>query len=196
MTVRGLTLQHSYIFTVFLDMSAAFDNISWSRLYGELIESPIIPNQIKQMIIYLQTSIRIRVNWLGFGIFFIVSNGCKQGGKLSAKLFAAATNKLSDMLLNSGVGLFLRGTLVNSLLYADDIMLMAFSISALLCLIRICFDWASIPDFNNDLSFGPDKSTCMCLSRSTKLRIKLNLHYNNVPIKQVSTFKYLGTIIQ
>ena len=52
---------------------------------------------------------------------FQVTNGVRQGGVLSPLLFDVYVNELSELLNKSGIGGNLSGTLINHMLYADDI---------------------------------------------------------------------------
>ena len=52
---------------------------------------------------------------------FQVTNGVRQGGVLSPLLFDVYVNELSELLNKSGIGGNLGGTLINHMLYADDI---------------------------------------------------------------------------
>ena len=57
--------------------------------------------------------------------FFRISNGVRQGGILSPKLFALYMNKLSRLLVLSNVGCYIDGQCMNHLMYADDICIFA-----------------------------------------------------------------------
>ena len=58
-------------------------------------------------------------------IFFRISNGVRQGGILSPKLFALYMNNLSRLLVMSNVGCYFDGQCMNNLMYADDICILA-----------------------------------------------------------------------
>ena len=59
---------------------------------------------------------------------FRVSNGVRQGGILSPKLFNVYyMDELSEQLNNSNVGQNLGGQLINPISYADDMCLLSFS---------------------------------------------------------------------
>ena len=57
--------------------------------------------------------------------FFPVGNGVKQGGKLSPLLFNVYMNDLSVQLHTKPIGCSLGTTVVNRLIYADDLLLFA-----------------------------------------------------------------------
>ena len=58
---------------------------------------------------------------------FSVSNGVKQGGRLSPILFNVYMEQLSVKLNSSNIGGDIGGVLVNHLCYADDIYLISLS---------------------------------------------------------------------
>ena len=72
---------------------------------------------------------------------FQVTNGVRQGGVLSPLLFDVYVNELSELLNKSGIGGNLGGTLINHMLYADDICIVSLSSSGLQHLLNICSDY-------------------------------------------------------
>ena len=89
--------------------------------------------------------------------YFSISNGIRQGGDLSLKLFSVYVNNLSDKLVQSKFGCSIDNLCMNHVMYADDICLNAPSPAALQGLINICYDFS----VRNDLSFYSFKSDCM-----------------------------------
>ena len=53
---------------------------------------------------------------------FQVTNGVRQAGVLSPLLFNAYVNELSELLNKYGIGRHMGGTIINHMLYADNIM--------------------------------------------------------------------------
>ena len=62
---------------------------------------------------------------------FQVTNGVRQGGVLSPLLFNVYVNELSKLLNKSGIGGNMGGTIINYMLYADDICIVSLSLSGL-----------------------------------------------------------------
>ena len=56
---------------------------------------------------------------------FCISNGVRQGGILSPKLFSVYVDDLSDKLINQTGGCHIDNLCMNHVMYADDISLMA-----------------------------------------------------------------------
>ena len=88
--------------------------------------------------------------------FFTGLNGVKQGGVISPVLFCLYIDNLLIQLAQSGVGCHIGNIFVGALAYADDIVLVAPSPSALRQT-YICECYAN--QFN--IKFNTEKSKCM-----------------------------------
>ena len=74
----------------------------------------------------------MRVAWCNvLSEYFLATNGVKQGGVLSHVLFCIYIDNLLLELLKSGFGCYIGNTFVGALAYADDIVLVASSASAM-----------------------------------------------------------------
>ena len=72
---------------------------------------------------------------------FRCANGIRQGGQLSPLLYNVYTDDLNHHFEGTGVGCYVGGAWVNSLSYADDMVLLAPTVNALQTLrgmSRIC----------------------------------------------------------
>ena len=76
--------------------------------------------------------------------FFTISNGVRQGGILSPKLFIVYMDDLSHLLISSGIGCFLDKVCFNHVFYADDLCLMAPCAIALQELLNICHSYSML----------------------------------------------------
>ena len=74
--------------------------------------------------------------------YFSISNGARQGGVLSLKLFSVYVDDLSDKLVKSKVGCSIDNLYMNHVTYVDDICPMDPSPAALQELINICYDFS------------------------------------------------------
>ena len=88
---------------------------------------------------------------------FQVSNGVRQGGILSPRLFAVYIDDLSITLNRLGIGCCINSKLINHLMYADDMVLLAPATSALQQLLRECNKFG----IAHDMIFNPKKSAVM-----------------------------------
>ena len=85
------------------------------------------------------------VRW-GYSIsnVFNVTNGVRQGGILSPKLFNIYIDGLSNILNNSLIGGSLGGNRINHMLYADDLCIVSLSSAGLQKLLSICDEYCAI----------------------------------------------------
>ena len=120
--------------------------------------------------------------------YFNVSNGVRQGGIMSPKLFAIYVDDLSHELTLCKSGCYIDDQCMNHVMYADDIRLMAQSAVGLQKMLDVCFDFS----LRNDIMFNPLKSVCVTFKpKNSKLsgpRIRLD---SNI-LEYISQTKYLG----
>ncbi|XP_049868842.1 uncharacterized protein LOC126368744 [Pectinophora gossypiella] len=115
--------------------------------------------------------------------------GVRQGGLTSPKLFNLYMNRLIGELNSTGIGCHVDGMCINNISYADDMVLLSPSISALRRLLGICEGYAA----SHGLRYNSKKSELMVFRAGTRT-------YSNVPpvrlcgspLVQVERFKYLG----
>ena len=88
------------------------------------------------------------------------------GGLLSPLLFAVYMDVLINRLQNAGIWMQVGTTVFGCLLYADDILLLAHSLDAILQMLRICDEFAT--DF--DMKFNSSKSVVMRIDKRYKVK--------------------------
>jgi len=91
---------------------------------------------------------------------FPVINGVKQGGILSPVLFWVYIDELLLALRQTNVGCFMGSWFVGALAYADDIVLMAPTVTAMRRMLAVCDEFA----VKLDVRFNASKSKCMFFS--------------------------------
>ena len=98
------------------------------------------------------------VSWMNHASLPVrLLSGVRQGGILSPFLFAVYVDDLLHLLSASKIGCFINGYCLNSIMYADDLILIALSIADLRKLLNICivfFDKVDMP-------INYSKSKCM-----------------------------------
>jgi hypothetical protein len=113
--------------------------------------------------------------------------GVKQGCSLSPTIFCIYIDKLEDCLEKAGcVDPTLTGIVINLLLYADDIVLMARSPHDLENKLRILKDFFS----NMSMTLNTNKTKVMII-KSIKITYDTFIYDNN-NLEEVTSYKYLG----
>lgn len=120
----------------------------------------------------------------------------KQGGVLSPVLFCLYIDGLLVTLSRAGVGCFVGSNFVGALAYADDIVLLAPTASALRTMLAICDNYAK--DYS--ISFNASKSKCLVVLPSScrflrEFVKKCTFYIGDNPIEYVDSFVHLGHII-
>ena len=115
----------------FLDASKAFDKINHWVLFKKLIDRHV-PLYLVKILCYWYQEQSMYVRW-GSSISpkFKVTNGVRQGGILSPRLFNIYMDGLSDILNQCGIGGSISGRMVNHMLYADDLCIISLSSAGL-----------------------------------------------------------------
>jgi hypothetical protein len=180
--------QHnSPVFTCFLDASRAFDRVNYWSLFTKLVDRGV------RLLSYWYNVQTCYVKWgNSTSTCFTTTNGVRQGGILSPRLFSLYIDELSNVLCKLNVGCFIGFKCVNHLFYADDICLLAPSAMGLQQLINVCEQYGS----DHDILYNPIKSKCMAiLPRRYKLTIP-TVSLNNIDLVYADSIKYLGVIFQ
>ena len=122
--------------------------------------------------------------------WFISTFGVRQGDVLSSTLFSVYINDLVEELKTSGIGITLDGYLLNCLLYADDIALMAESEEDLQRLISIVHSWCR----KWQLIVNIDKTRIIHFRKSSTLCTPFDFKYGTNQLTVVPSYKYLGCV--
>ena len=88
---------------------------------------------------------------------FTVTNGVRQGGIISPKLFNTYIDKLSVKLNESNVGCCFNNSVVNHLYYVDDLCLPSPSVHGLRELLSVTERFAAA----NEITFNEAKRVCL-----------------------------------
>ena len=123
--------------------------------------------------------------------FFKVSNGVRQGGVLSPKLFAVYVNDLSLNLAKCKVGCFIDNVCFNHVFYADDLCILAPSAIALQKLLDISYSFG----IENDIIYNPRKSVCMVFRPNRYSLSCPSVYLNDEKLSYETNIKYLGVLI-
>ena len=110
-TVKSIIQYYNYysspVYTCFLDASKAFDRINHWTMFKQLILRNV-PSILIRILCFRYRSQELCILWGNTrSSFFTISNGVRQGGILSPKLFSVYMDDLSKLLINSGIGCFI-----------------------------------------------------------------------------------------
>ena len=170
----------------FVDLEKAFDRVPWAILWGVLREygvpDPLL-RAIRSLYHRSQSLVRIGNNRSNS---FPVRVGVRQGCPLSPILFIIFMDRISRR--SRGVeGFWFGGHRISSLLFADDVVLLASSTQDLqLSLERFAAECEAA-----GMRISTSKSEAMVLSRK---RVECTLRVWNEVLPQVEEFKYLGVL--
>jgi len=127
--------------------------------------------------------------------WFKVSNGVKQGGVLSPVLFCVYIDGLLMSLYRAGLGCHIGHMFVGALAYADDLVLLAPTPHAMICMLQLCAEYAK----DYDVLFNADKSKCL-ICRPSGFGCKSNLShdvcfYSDTVIENIVSWPHLGHVM-
>ena len=181
--------QNSTVLIGFIDASKAFDRINHHKLFLKLSQRGV-PGSITRILAYWYSNQNMQVRW-GSRVStpFGVGNGVRQGGLLSPALFNLYMDDLSDQLNHCRTGCMIGNTLVNHLMYADDLAIVSPSSAGFQQLLNIC----SIYGVTFDVKYNAKKSVVMiCRTKGDRDLTFPDFHLSgNVLSVSVKT-KYLG----
>ena len=123
---------------------------------------------------------------------FHVTNGVRQGGILSPFLFNMYMNDLSLILNASGTGCRIGDSLINHLMYADDLVIFSPYSAGLQQLLRVCTQYGD--DF--DIKYNAKKSKIMIVrSRGDRQSTFPDFYLSGTALSVCSEITYLGHIM-
>ena len=146
------------VFSCFWDASKAFDMVKHSMLFTKLLRCGA-PGYIVRLLMFWYAHQTMCVRW-GSSVSSkcTVSKGVRQGGIMSPSLFNVHMDDLYVNLKECPTRCIAGGTIVNNLMYADDIVLLSPSATGLSLLLHVCG--------NYDIRFNSKKSAAIIFGNS------------------------------
>ena len=183
---------NSCLSVCFLDASKAFDRVNHSILFDKLRHRGI-PSYLLRILVFWYENQTMCVRWGKFlSEPFTVSNGVRQGGILSPLLFNVYVDDLSIRLNKLNIGCTIGGTIINHILYADDLVLISPSTHGLSKLLNDCQKYG----IECDIVFNSKKSAIMFFKPAyMQNAIMPNFKINDEIIQVFNKYTYLGHII-
>lgn len=193
-TVLAYFNKKSNVYACFLDFSKAFDYVNYNILFDKLLKVNIPCIYIKFIKNwYINQSVQIRYNNI-LSQPWKMTNGVRQGGILSPFLFQIYIDALIERIVSTEIGCRIGFFVSNIVAYADDIVILAPSATALQFLIDLCHREAC----KLKLNFNYDKCKCIRFSTNKKLIVsplKKKFSIGNHYIENVNEIKYLGFMV-
>ena len=176
----------SSVYVSLLDASKAFDRVNYIKLFEVLLSKGLCP-LIARLLAYMYTNQSIRVKWNAYtSNHESVTNGVKQGGVLSPVLFAVYIDVLLGQLSKLGIGCHIGHKFTGAIAYADDIALLAPSLSALKYMINICQQFSE----RFDVLFNQSKSKLIVFGENVH-----ELPRDLMPLERTSCDLHLGNLV-
>lgn len=191
-TVGYYTDRSTPVYAAFLDLSRAFDLVRYDILWSKLIASGV-PGEMVNILKYWYGHQTNRVRWLKqFSDEYRLECDVRQGGLTSPLLFNLYVNQLIDRLSNTHVGCSIDGLIINSINYADDMVLLSPSVAALRGLVAICEEYAE----THGLLYNVKKSNLVVFrAKRRRLTHVPPVFLKGVALARVSSFRYLGHVV-
>ena len=121
---------------------------------------------------------------------FRCSNWIRQGGQLSPLLYNVYTDDLNRHLQATGVGCCVGGAWVNSLSYANGMVLP--TVTTLQTLSEVCRAYAG----PHDIVYNTTKTVCMLVrSKQSQGQFSTRVRLGNEELGYIGEFRYLGHIM-
>ena len=121
---------------------------------------------------------------------FGISNGVKQGGVISPLLFSLYIDELFLLLKESGIGCHVGLTYAGAFGYADDIALVAPSLSSLKQMMKICEQFAE----SHSITFNPTKTKLLRFNMKPE-SVLPPIYLNGENVSIVEHEKHLGNYV-
>ena len=181
------TSQNSTVNLCSLDISKAFDRLSHYHLFNKLMDRNI-PLSFIALLYNWYSKMETVVRW---GAVFSHSvrllAGVRQGSVLAPSLFSVFVDSLLLKLSACKLGCHIKGFCFNSIMYADDLLLLSLSISDLQKMINLCQSELS----SLELTLNNSKSVCLRIGpRHATPIASVAIGVNQIGFKQ--EMRYLG----
>ena len=178
------------VFCTMLDASKAFDRLRYDKLF-QLLEGRNLDPIIFRFLLCSYEKQLTRTRWLTeTSAYFSSENGVRQGGVASPILFTVYMDELIHRLEGSHIGCYIGREFFGTLCYADDVTLLAPTVSALQHMLQVCEDFGK----EYDVSYNPSKSICLQIGGEI-LQTRSDVFLNGQTIKWDNSAKHLGNII-
>jgi Reverse transcriptase (RNA-dependent DNA polymerase) len=162
-----------------------------------LLKDRDLPTCIVRILIILCTGNQVRILWAGLASdYFTASNGVKQGAVISAILFCICRDDLFNRLKLSGVGCYIGLNFTGAPAYADDLVLLSATPTAMHRMLAICDVFAA----EYDILFNAGKSKFLIIAARKRRLLYIDMcassfYIGGKLLEHVNQYAHLGHII-
>ena len=192
-TVNRKVRSGTPVYGAFMDIKKAFDKVSHHKLLTKLVHRGMDIGLVHALEHFL-TDVTVTVRFheaLSEG--YQPETGIRQGGLLSGILFAIYLDDLFEQLHHIHGSLIFGHLFVGAILYADDMVLLATSATALQQLVTSANEYC----IDHALSFNAAKCVCMRFMPHRYRHLpQPRIYLNDVQLRFAHETKYLGFLIQ
>lgn len=180
------------MYAAFLDLSKAFDMVSYEKLWTKLKAAGVPPEIIGLFSFWYDNQLNY-VRWADtYSDGYKAECGVRQGGLTSPLLFNMYVNQLIVELSGTRVGCSIGGKMVNNISYADDMVLLGPTVGAINKLLSVCEAYAN----SHGLCYNAKKSELLIFRASRRSPSEVPpVTLCGTVLSRVTQFKYLGHIV-
>ena len=181
---------HSKLFVCYLDVQKAFDRMWHNGLFVKLYDMGLRSNLLG-IIIELHSDMISCVLYKGHkSDWFKILQGSRQGGVLSPFMFLCYNDDLLEQLTKCTVGFKMLNINVSCPTVADDMVLLALSVSGLALLLCICYAYSCKWRYE----YSPNKCSVIVYNETKHdyLRSQRVWYLGNSIIEETENYKHLG----
>jgi hypothetical protein len=177
-------------FAIFIDFQKAYDSINREKLWIKM-ERFGIPKKLVNLArsSITEATCSVRVNGQ-VSESFRINSGVRQGDGLSPILFNIAIEEALQKITNRNEGIKI-GSVINTLAFADDVVIFAEKIDDLSQLTKVFLEEAG----KIGLKVNNTKTKYVHFTRNRDNRDQGTLQVNGHYFEKVDSFKYLGVVI-
>uniref|UniRef100_A0A8D8R4I6 Craniofacial development protein 2 n=1 Tax=Cacopsylla melanoneura TaxID=428564 RepID=A0A8D8R4I6_9HEMI len=175
------------VYIAFVDLQKAFDNVNWN-LMMEILKDSNVTFKDRRIISNLYKNQRAYIEINKESETAAIKKGVRQGCQISPYLFNIYIEKAINESKECCTGVMLSGRRVQMLRFADDIAVLApdeFNLKRSLETMNEVFE-------KYKMKINMKKTEILVCTKDSE---EINIQVNNETIKQINTFKYLGSNI-